>query len=187
MKRALAASLLFFGCGHDEATVLAEPEMPGVPHLTVTSSSFAANATIPIDHTCEGADVAPPLAWSGAPPTTKSFAVIVDDPDAPDPAAPKRVWVHWVLTGITGTLASLPIGASITTPAGTAQGKNEYCKATWNGPCPPIGRHRYFFKVYALDGAIGSAGMTKPELLAAMKGHILAMGQMVGTYQKQPK
>jgi len=161
------------------------PTRPDVPRLAVTSPAFADGAEIPQDHTCEGADIAPPLARSGAPAATKAFALIVDDPDAPDPDAPKRTWVHWVLVGIPPTTTSLSAGAGLHPPDGAADGKNDWGNAAWGGPCPPIGRHRYFFKIYALDAALGQPGMTKPELLAAIEGHILAEGELVGTYQKK--
>jgi hypothetical protein len=173
------------GCGHGAASEQggADPGA-GKPTFTVTSEAFAANANIPAAHTCEGEDLAPPLAWSGAPAATKSYALIVDDPDAPDPAAPKKTHVHWVITDIPASTTSLPLGGAL--PAGAANGTNDSGNATWNGPCPPIGRHRYFFKLYALDAEhLGKPGMKKPELLAAMAGHVLAKGELVGTYQKQ--
>jgi Raf kinase inhibitor-like YbhB/YbcL family protein len=169
-------------CGHHEdAGGAAGPAEPtAATTMSITSPAFTANAEIPSEHTCEGADVAPALAWSGAPAGTKSFAVVVDDPDAPDPAAPKRTWVHWVVVNIPAEVASL----GPTLPAGAAAGANDWGKSAWGGPCPPIGRHRYFFKVYALDGIYGTAGMTKPALLAAISGHVLAKGELVGTYAK---
>ncbi len=140
---------------------------------------------IPIDHTCEGANVAPDLAWTGAPPTTKSFAVVVDDPDAPDPDAPKQTWVHWVLIDVPPTTTSLPAGAGITPPEGAANGTNDFKKLGYGGPCPPIGTHRYYFKVFALDVVIGKPGIAKPELIAAMRGHVVARGELMGRYKKQ--
>jgi Raf kinase inhibitor-like YbhB/YbcL family protein len=189
MKSVLAMTLVLLACGHEEdgAKTVAEPEMPGVGKLVVSSPAFAAGAELPIDHTCEGANVAPALAWSGAPAGTKSFALIVDDPDAPDPSAPKRTWVHWVLVNIPADVTSLGAGAGINPPPGAANGNNDWKKPEWGGPCPPIGRHRYFFKVYAIDGVLGKPGMTKAELLAAIKGHVLAKGELIGTYQKRPK
>jgi Raf kinase inhibitor-like YbhB/YbcL family protein len=171
MQRLVAAAIVL-ACARANA---------GPAKLEVTSPAFKASAEIPRDHTCEGKDVAPPLAWTGAPAATKTFALVVDDPDAPDPAAPKRTWVHWVLANIPATTTKLA-GAA---PDGAIVGNNDWSKATWGGPCPPIGRHRYFFKVYALDAAVGKAGMTKDELLAAMKGHVLAQGELIGTYQKK--
>ncbi len=177
MKRcALVLGVLVLGCGSHGDKGPAEPEAPNGATFSVTSAAFAANAPIPVDHTCEGANTTPPLAWSGAPATTQSFAVIVDDPDAPDPAAPKQTWVHWVVVNIPATATQLPAGVD---------GTNDFGKTGWGGPCPPIGRHRYVFKVYALDApALGTAGMTKPQLVAAIKGHVLAKGELVGTYEK---
>ena len=148
----------------------------------VTSSAFTAGGSIPSDHTCEGADVAPALAWSGAPSSTKSFAIVVDDPDAPDPNAPKQTWVHWIVTGLRASITSLATGAAL--PAGAATGKNGFGKLAWGGPCPPIGVHRYYFKVYALDIPLDRAGVTKPELLAAIRGHVVARGALMGRYEK---
>jgi len=188
MKSALACALLV-ACGHggDAARDPAEPEPLDGTRLVVTSTAFTAGGAIPIDHTCEGVDLAPDLAWSGAPPTTKSFAIIVDDPDAPDPSAPKQTWVHWVLVGIPATVTSLPAGAGVTPPQGAANGKNDFGKLAWGGPCPPAGTHRYFFKVFALDLALAQPGITKPELLAAMKGHVVARGELMGRYKKRPR
>ncbi len=171
------ALLLLVACGHQEAAA-PDPVPATAAKLVVTSSAFAAGAEIPSDHTCEGADTAPPLAWSGAPATTQSFALVVDDPDAPDPAKPQRTWVHWVRAQIPATVTSLPA-------AGGVDGKNDWNAPGWRGPCPPIGRHRYFFKVYALDAKIGDAGMTKAQLLHAIEGHVVAAGELVGTYQKK--
>ena len=150
--------------------------------LRVESSAFGANGSIPIQFTADGDDIMPPLKWSAGPPGTKSFAIIVDDPDAPDPEAPQRTWIHCVITGIAPNMTSLPSGTSL--PDGAVFGTNDWGKRAWGGPNPPIGRHRYFFKLYALDIALGSPGITKLELLAAMKGHILAQGELIGTYEK---
>ena len=153
--------------------------------MTLTSNAFAPNSAIPAKYTCEGADTSVPLAWSGAPPNAKSFALIVDDPDAPDPAAPKMTYVHWVVYDIPAAVNGLGDGASTHLPAGARDGVNDWKRAGWGGPCPPIGRHRYFFKLYALDTVLGDLGMpTKSALEAAMKGHILAQGELVGTYEK---
>jgi Raf kinase inhibitor-like YbhB/YbcL family protein len=149
--------------------------------FTISSPAFSDGAEIPIDHTCEGHDRAPPLAWRGAPAGTRSLALIVDDPDAPDPAAPKRTWVHWVVVDLPPDSAGLD-GA---VPAGARVGLNDWKKPAWGGPCPPIGRHRYFFKLYALDVALGLDRPTKAEVELAMAGHVLAEAQLVGTYQKQ--
>lgn len=162
--------------------------MMAVLSLVLMSSQFTANGPIPKELTCEGEDKSPPLHWSGVPPQAKSLALIVDDPDAPDPKAPKMTWVHWVLYNIPPTATSLPAGASKgQLPPGTRQAMNDFKKLDYGGPCPPIGRHRYFFKLYALDTVLPDLGpkADKAKLEAAMKGHVVAEGQLVGTYQKQ--
>jgi Raf kinase inhibitor-like protein, YbhB/YbcL family len=154
--------------------------------ISITSSAFAPGAAIPSDFTCEGADTSIPLAWSGAPAGTKSYALIVDDPDAPDPQAPKMTYVHWVLYDIPASVTSLAQGASARLPSGVRQGVNDWKRAGWGGPCPPVGRHRYFFTLYALDTLLGDLGTpSKPALLSAMEGHIIGQGALMGTYQKR--
>jgi len=157
--------------------------------MKVTSSAFQQGGPIPAKYTCEGQDTSPPLAWSGAPSSAKSIAIIVDDPDAPDPAKPQRVYVHWVVYNIPGATSSLSENASKSgMPKGAEQGKNDWGKPQYGGPCPPIGRHRYFFKVYALDTTLsGLSGPAKADLERAMKGHILDSGELMGTYQKAAK
>lgn len=152
--------------------------------MQLTSSAFTAGSAIPSRFTCDGPNVSPPLAWSGAPEKTKSFALIVDDPDAPDPAAPKMVWVHWVLYNLPATSSSLP-EAVRDLPSGTLDGKNDWKKAGYGGPCPPIGRHRYFHSLYALDTVLPDLKTpSKAELLDAMKGHVLGKAELIGTYQR---
>jgi len=155
--------------------------------LIVKSSAFTDGQEIPRRHTCEGEDVSPPLAWSGAPAGTKTFALIVDDPDAPDPKAPRMTWVHWVLYNLPATATALPEGVKpAALPAGTREGRNDWKRTGYGGPCPPIGRHRYFHKLYALDAALPDLGTPgKAELERAMKGHVLARAELVGTYQKK--
>ena len=155
--------------------------------LIVKSSAFTDGQEIPRRHTCEGEDVSPPLAWSGAPAGTKTFALIVDDPDAPDPKAPQMTWVHWVLYNLPATATALPEGVKpAALPAGTREGRNDWKRTGYGGPCPPIGRHRYFHKLYALDAALADLGTPgKAELERAMKGHVLARAELVGTYQKK--
>src|SRR5438445_1035058 len=114
--------------------------------LTLTSPAFGPKAEIPAVHTCEGADTSPPLEWSGVPASAKSLALIVDDPDAPDPKAPKMTFVHWVLYNLPPTATSLPAAATrASLPPGTREANNDHEQPGWKGPCPPIGRHRYFF------------------------------------------
>ena len=157
--------------------------------FTLTSAAFAANGAIPAKYTCEGADTSPPLEWSGAPNGTKSFALIVDDPDAPDPAKPQRVYVHWVLYNIPGSTTKLAENAAKTgLPSGAVQGSNDWRKQTYGGPCPPIGRHRYFFKLSALDTELkGLNNPNKVQLEKAMQGHVVGNAQLIGTYQKAKK
>jgi hypothetical protein len=154
--------------------------------FVLSSPAFADKGAIPKQYTCEGADISPPLGWSGAPQGTKSFVLIVDDPDAPDPRAPKTTWVHWVLHNIPAETRSLPEGATERgLPPQAVQGLNDWKRVGYGGPCPPIGRHRYFHKLYALDAELtGLPRPTKARLLEAMKGHVLAEVQLVGTYQK---
>ncbi len=152
--------------------------------LRLTSSSFEHEKEIPTKHTCEGADVSPALSWSGAPAGTKSFALIVDDPDAPDPRAPKMTWVHWVVYDIPPGTAALPEGADL--PAGARDGRNDWKATGYRGPCPPIGRHRYFHKLYALDTLLPDLGQPdKATLERAMQGHVLAEAKLMGTYAKK--
>ena len=155
--------------------------------LVLTSSAFTHQGSIPQQYTCQGRDISPHLSWSGAPEGTKGFVLIMDDPDAPDPAAPKRTWVHWVLYAIPPGAASL--GEGITPaklPAGTREGTNDWNRTGYGGPCPPVGRHRYFHKLYALDVELPDLGPArKAEVEKAMEGHVLAKAELIGTYQKR--
>ena len=154
--------------------------------LKLVSPAFAANAAIPAQYTCEGDDVSPALAWSGAPEGTRSLVLIVDDPDAPDPAAPQRTWVHWVLYNLPATSTGLPQDVKAAQlPAGAREGQNDWKRTGYGGPCPPKGRHRYFRKLYALDVELPDLQQPdKARLLKAMEGHVLAEAELVGTYQK---
>ncbi|HEV8148648.1 MAG TPA: YbhB/YbcL family Raf kinase inhibitor-like protein [Gemmatimonadales bacterium] len=154
--------------------------------LTLKSPAFTNAGPIPTEYTCDASDVAPALEWSGVPVGTQSFALIVDDPDAPDPQAPKRTYVHWVIYDIPASATGIPRGGKA--PAGARDGKNDWMKTGYGGPCPPIGRHRYFFKLYALDTMLGDLGTpTKPQLLAKTEGHVLAQAELMGTYQRTQK
>ncbi len=155
--------------------------------LDISSPAFPDGGEIPTQCTCEGADRSPPLAFSGVPAGARSLALIVDDPDAPDPKAPRMVFVHWVLHDLPPATTGLPEAvAQAALPAGARVGKNDWGRAAYGGPCPPIGRHRYFFKLYALDTVLGDLGpVTKPRLLQAMKGHVVAEAQVMGTYEKK--
>ena len=155
--------------------------------LTLTSSAFSHQGNIPRQYTCEGSDISPPLSWSGAPERTKSFVLIVDDPDAPDPKAPRMTWVHWVLYNLPPAARALPEGVAAL-PAGTRQGSNDWKRTGYGGPCPPIGRHRYFHKLYALDIVLPDlATPTKAEIEKAMIGHILERAELIGTYEKSQR
>jgi hypothetical protein len=155
--------------------------------FTLRSPSFEHQGAIPAKHTCEGGDATPGLAWSGLPDGTKSLALIVDDPDAPDPRAPKTTWVHWVVYNLPASASALPeAAAGDALPAGAREGVNDWGRAGYGGPCPPIGRHRYFHKLYALDVVLPELKKpTKAALEAAMRGHVLGEAQLVGTYEKQ--
>ena len=153
--------------------------------FTLRSSVFQAGGAIPRRYTCQGDDVSVPLEWDGAPDKAKSFALIVDDPDAPDPAAPRIVWTHWLLYNIPADAKILKEAVKPNElPPGTLEGLNDWKRTGYGGPCPPIGRHRYFFKVFALDIDLNAANPTRLELYSAMKGHILAQGEQIGTYEK---
>lgn len=154
--------------------------------LRITSPAFTDGSAMAAKYTCEGDDLSPPLAWSGVPDGTKSLVLIVDDPDAPDPKAPKLTWVHWVLYDLPPATKGLGEDANKTgLPAGTKVGLNDWKRTDYGGPCPPIGRHRYFFKLYALDATLdGLKSPKKGEVEAAMQGHVLGQAQIIGTYQK---
>lgn len=152
--------------------------------MQMTSTAFAQDESIPVKHTCDGANVSPPLRWSGLPAEAKSLALISDDPDAP-----ARTWVHWVLYNIPSSRTELPEGieATQTVVGGAMQGTNDFNKIGYGGPCPPRGDpHRYFFKLYAVDTELSlGAGATKQEVLDAIEGHILAQAELMGTYKRQ--
>lgn len=154
--------------------------------LKLESTAFTHGGKIPSKYTCDGKNISPPLQWSGIPAATRSLVLIVDDPDAPDPKAPKMTWVHWVLYNIPTNTTVLAEGASPTKLSqGSEEGLNDWKKSGYGGACPPVGRHRYFHKLYALDTLLH--GMTKPtkaNLEAAMKGHVIAETMLIGTYEK---
>jgi Raf kinase inhibitor-like YbhB/YbcL family protein len=153
----------------------------------IRAMGFGDGEEIPVVHTCEGEDRSPMLHWEGLPEGTKSLALIVDDPDAPDPANPKRTYVHWVLYNLPPDAKGLPEGIESTRlPHGTLEGLNDWGRTGYCGPCPPIGRHRYFHKLYALDRMLPNLNRpTKAQLEQAMQGHVLAMAQLIGTYQNR--
>jgi hypothetical protein len=149
--------------------------------IKVTSPAFGAGTAIPQEYTCEGAGESPPLAWSGIPDKTKSIAIVAEDPDTA-----KGTFTHWIVTGIKPTVTSLSAGAS--PPEGAVAAKNDKGNVGYTGPCPPSGKHRYVFKVMALDTMLDETAMqTKTDFYAAVKGHVVAQGELVGTYQKHAK
>jgi Raf kinase inhibitor-like YbhB/YbcL family protein len=158
----------------------------GTMQFALKSTAFDNGDPIPAKHTCEGEDLSPPLQWEGVPEQARSLVLIVDDPDAPDPKAPKMTWVHWVLYNMPADAAVLPEGVkSENLPSGTKEGMNDWKRTGYGGPCPPRGRHRYFHKLYALDTILkGLHRPTKAQVESSMKGHIIAKAELVGTYEK---
>jgi Raf kinase inhibitor-like YbhB/YbcL family protein len=158
----------------------------GAPVMKLSSTAFVQGGAIPSRYTCTGRDISPALAWTGLPDGARSLVLIVDDPDAPDPAAPKMTWVHWLLYNLPAAEGTLAEG--ITTdglPPGTREGLNDWKRTGYGGPCPPVGRHRYFHKLYALDTVLPDLGQpTKAQLELAMQGHILRNAELIGTFQK---
>jgi Raf kinase inhibitor-like YbhB/YbcL family protein len=154
--------------------------------LSLTSTAFRAGENIPAIHTCDGSNISPPLSWSGVPAAARSLALIVEDPDAPDPAAPQRIWVHWVLYNIPTDASGLLEGVQQKDlPHGTRPGLNDWKNSGYGGPCPPVGRHRYFHKLFALDLVLPDLGApSKAQLEQAMQGHIIEQAELVGLYQR---
>ncbi|BBO66251.1 hypothetical protein DSCA_01810 [Desulfosarcina alkanivorans] len=154
--------------------------------MQLTSPNFADRKPMSREHTCDGKNISPALEWSGVPQGTRSLVLIVDDPDAPDPAHPKMTWVHWVLYNIPATASALPEGvADKDLPEGTLQGINDWKKTGYGGPCPPIGEHRYFHKLYAVDVILPDLMRpTKGKLEKAMDGHVLSKAELVGLYER---
>lgn len=154
--------------------------------LSLSSPVFTHNGPIPKLYTCQGKDISPAINWTGLPNGTKSLVLIVDDPDAPDPAAPKRTWVHWVLYNIPPSASGLAEAVNATgLPSGSRQGRNDWDRTGYGGPCPPIGRHRYFHKLYALDIVLQDLKQpNKAAVVEAMEGHVLESVELIGTYQK---
>ncbi|MCX7930134.1 MAG: YbhB/YbcL family Raf kinase inhibitor-like protein [Chlorobi bacterium] len=153
--------------------------------MELRSPAFDDGGAIPQRYTCDGADISPPLRWQDLPTGTQSLVLIVDDPDAPDPRSPRMTWVHWVLTDIPPSVTELQEG--ITTdklPTGVREGLNDWKRTGYGGPCPPVGRHRYFFKLYALDTVLALSRPTKAQAEEAMQGHILAHAVLMGTYER---
>jgi Raf kinase inhibitor-like YbhB/YbcL family protein len=181
VKRMLAFVLSFVllaGCAPAEP----KPQGGGDMSFQLTSTSFAPGAAIPSKYSCRGENVSPTLAWTEPPNGTQSFALVVDDPDAP-----AGTWVHWVLFNLPPTARTLPEGmpGGAQLPDGSLHGKNSSAHLAYDGPCPPSGTHRYFFKLYALDTTLNlSSGVDKAKLLSAMEGHVLAVAELMGTFSK---
>jgi Raf kinase inhibitor-like YbhB/YbcL family protein len=154
--------------------------------LTISSPAFTNGAEIPSLHTCDGKDVSPELRFGGVPQGAKSLALVVHDPDAPDPAAPRMDWVHWVLYNLPPGATSLPQGVRAEDlPAGALQGMNDWKRTGWGGPCPPIGRHRYFFRLFALNTVLPDLeSPNRQRLQREMQGHLLGSAELMGTYQR---
>ncbi len=162
--------------------VHATTEGGGKMTISITSTAFTEGEMIPRDYTCDGRNISPPLAFADIPEGAKSLAIIFDDPDAP-----MGTWVHWVLYNIPTAVSELPPGISSAKVLqnGAQHGVNSFSKFGYGGPCPPSGTHRYYFKLYALDTELmQEAGLTKDELLDAMRGHVLAEGQLMGRYKR---
>jgi len=166
------------------ATVTRAAEKAGKDHMQLTCTAFAEGAPIPAKYTCDGTNVSPPLKWTGVPPAAKSLVLIGDDPDAP-----VGTWVHWVLYDLPSSVSELPEGVARSQyiPGGAKQGLNDFRHLGYGGPCPPPGKaHRYFFKLYALDTQLDlKPGATKQDVERAMENHVLAQGQLVGTYKRR--
>lgn len=176
--------LLLVGCNSasDRSISRQQPPKPVSKIMKLESTAFTANGMIPFLYTCDGQDLSPPLSWDTPPTGTQSLALIIDDPDAPG-----QIFVHWVLYDLAPEVQQLPqgIGNQATLPGGGTQGKNDFGKLGYGGPCPPSGIHRYFFKLYALERELGlKPGATKAQLEAAMSGHILATAELIGRYSR---
>jgi len=174
-----AAIVLGIGSLLGSATLAAE-------EFVVSSPAFADGASIPSKYTCDGGDLVPPLAWRGIPEGTRSLALVIVDPDVPDPAAPVRSWVHWVVYAIPpGTEGIAESQADNALPRGAKEGLNDWKRTRYGGPCPPIGKHRYYFRLYALDATLDALeSPTKTDLETAMDGHVLRSAVLVGTYER---
>jgi hypothetical protein len=157
--------------------------------LRITSTEFQNEESIPKRFTCEGEGISPPLSWAGVPDLSQTLALIVEDPDAPDPDAPERIFTHWIVYNLPPDSTGVGENVSVDQlPRGARLGRNDFERTKWGGPCPPIGRHRYFFKLYALDAPLPTTGeLTRSSLFAAIEGHVLEYAELIGTYQKQKR
>lgn len=155
--------------------------------LTIDSPAFEHEQSIPARFTCEGEDISPALRWGGVPDGAQTLALVVEDPDAPDPLAPQTIFTHWIVYNLppsaTGLVENVAAGAL---PRGARLGKNDFDRQRWGGPCPPVGEHRYYFKLYALDCPLPTATpLTRAALLDSLEGHVLAYAELIGRYQKR--
>jgi Raf kinase inhibitor-like YbhB/YbcL family protein len=179
-----AVSVFFLFCAFSiVAAPNSQKKRAAMDTMTVSSPVFGHKQPIPAHYTCDGEDISPPLLWTGVPLAAKSIALIADDPDAPT-----GMWVHWVVYDMPPSTGSLPerVDKADTLPDGAKQGITDFRKTGYGGPCPPSGTHRYFFKVYALDIALGlPPGKNKKEIERAMQGHIVAYGELIGTYSRK--
>lgn len=184
---ALCAALIGIAAAGADADMLRGDTGKNNMSMAIHSNSFRHNGVIPVRHTCDGPNVSPPFSWAGVPAGTKSLVLIVDDPDAPDPAAPRMTWVHWVLYNIPADINGLPEDVAASgLPHGILQGLNDWQHTGYEGPCPPTGRHRYYHKLFALDVALPDLMRpSKAALDKAMQGHILAQASMIGLYQRR--
>lgn len=155
--------------------------------LTIGSPVFQHAQPIPPRFTCDGEDISPALHWRGAPDGTQTLALLVEDPDAPDPLAPQTIFTHWIVYNLPPESEGLPEAVGVeATPRGSRFGNNDWDRACWGGPCPPIGEHRYFFKLYALDTPLPTDRvMRRNDLLSAIEGHVRGYAEVMGTYQKR--
>lgn len=155
--------------------------------MKLISPAFAANEEIPTLYTCQGENISPPLRWEDVPPHAKSLVLIVEDPDAPDPDAPKTLWIHWLLYNLDPTITGLAENVlPQDLPGGAQQGINSWGKESYGGPCPPIGRHRYFHRLYALNTPLTLlSNPTADGIKKAMSGHVIEEAILIGTYQKK--
>lgn len=155
--------------------------------LSISSAAFTPNGAIPEQYTCDGRNISPPLVWTGVSAAAKSLVLVIDDPDAPDPAAPRMIWTHWLLYNIPPDTTGLPEAVPVAgLPAGTREGINDWKRTGYGGPCPPIGRHRYFHRIYALDRVLPDLGLpARDKLLRAIQPHVIAQAELVATYQKR--
>ena len=183
MKRAVLITFCIAILFSTQTLLAKNRQKEGTPmELKVTSTAFQQGGVIPAPYTCDGADISPPLTWTGGPDGTQSYALIADDPDAP-----MGTWVHWVAYNIPATATSLPenVAKKESLSDGTVQGVSDFKRYGYGGPCPPGGTHRYFFKVYALDTVLKTGpGLTKKKLLREIEGHILGQGELMGTYSR---